>query len=76
MMTDYKEKYEKLIKGLKEVAEQKSCYNKNPKYNPAECKSNDDAFDDGAEWGEILICRTMLECIGEEFECPYFEENA
>lgn len=74
-MTDYKEKYEKLIKGLKEVAEQKSCYErKGFDYTPS-AGNYDDAFDDGAEWGEILICRTMLECIGEEFEYPSMKED-
>jgi hypothetical protein len=74
MMTDT-EKLTLLLKVLKEYAEAKHCYDKNPEYNPAEFKSNDDAFDDGADYGEILFARTLLEQIGEKFEYPSMKED-
>ena len=65
-----------LLKVLKEYAEMKHCYNKyGDDYSPSENGSYDDAFDDGAEFGEILFARTLLEQIGVEFEYPYFEEQ-
>jgi hypothetical protein len=59
-----------LIGVLKKYAETKSCYDKNPEYNPAEFKSNDDAFEDGIDYGWINFARTLLEQIGVEFEYP------
>jgi hypothetical protein len=59
-----------LIGVLKKYAETKSCYDKNPEYNPAEFKSNDDAFEDGIDYGWINFARTLLEQIGENFEYP------
>ena len=75
-MTDYKEKYEHLLKVLKLYAETPHCYNrKGDDYTPSGNGSYDDAFEDGAEYGEILICRTLLEQIGVEFEYPVMKEN-
>lgn len=75
-MTD-EQKLTLLLKVLKGYAEQKHCYNKNPNYHPDDTyNSHDDAFEDGCEFGEILLARTLLEQIGVEFEYPYFEENA
>ena len=75
MMTDYKEKYEHLLKLIKIYAEAKHCYDKyGDDYTPSR-NSYDDAFEDGAEFGEILICRTLLEQIGVEFEYPCMKEN-
>jgi hypothetical protein len=64
MMTDT-EKLTLLLKVLKEYAEAKHCYDKNPEYNPAEFKS----------YGEILFARTLLEQIGEKFEYPSMKEE-
>jgi hypothetical protein len=36
---------------------------------------NDDVFDDGADYGEILFARTLLEQIGEKFEYPSMKED-
>jgi hypothetical protein len=72
-MTDYKEKYEHLLKVLKEYAEQKHCYDKEgDNYTPL---GAEDAFDDGSDFGEILFARTLLEQIGVEFEYPVMKEN-
>jgi hypothetical protein len=75
MTNEQKEKLKHLIKVLKEYAESKSCYDKNPEYNPAEFKSNDDAFEDGIDYGWINFARTLLEQIGEEFEYPCMKEK-
>ena len=74
-MTD-QQKYEHLLKVLKSYAETPHCYNrKGDDYTPSGNGSYDDAFEDGAEFGEILICRTLLEQIGVEFEYPVMKEN-
>jgi len=72
-MTDT-EKLEYLIKGLKRIAEQKHCYDETPEYNPVK-ELNDDAFEDGADFGEICLSRTLLESIGVKFEYPCLKEN-
>ena len=60
-----------LLKVLKEYAEVKHCYDrKGDDYNPNSYTHCDDAFDDGADYGEILFARTLLEQIGESFEYP------
>lgn len=64
-----------LTKILKEYAEAEHCYDKNPEYNPAEFKSNDDAFDEGSEYGQIHLARILLERIGVEFEYPCMKET-
>ena len=75
MMTD-EQKLTLLLKVLKGYAEMKHCYNKyGDDYSPCENGSYDDAFDDGAEWGEITFARTLLEQIGVEYENPVMKEN-
>ena len=71
-MTDA-EKLEYLIKGLKRIAEQKHCYDENPNYLPDYTSSQ--AFDDGIDYGEIYLSRTLLEIIGVEFTYPCMKEN-
>jgi len=64
-----------LLGVLKKYAEQKHCYDVyGDDYTPS-AVSYDDAFDDGADYGEILFARTLLEQIGEEFEYPCMKEN-
>ena len=63
-----------LLKVLKEYAEMKHCYNYAEDYTPS-AGSYDDAFDDGADWGEITFARTLLEQIGVEFEHPVMKLN-
>jgi hypothetical protein len=73
-MTDT-EKLTLLLKVLKEYAEMKHCYNVyGDDYTPS-AGSYDDAFEDGCAYGEILFARTMLECIGVEFEYPCMSED-
>ena len=74
-MTD-QQKYEHLLKVLKSYAEAKHCYDEyGDDYTPSRTGSYDDAFEDGSDFGEILICRTLLEQIGVEFEYPVMKEN-
>jgi len=73
MMTD-EQKLTLLLKVLKEYAEMKHCYNYGEDYTPS-AGSYDDAFDDGADYGEITFARTLLEQIGVEFEHPVMKEN-
>jgi len=64
-----------LLGVLKTYAEAKHCYNeKGDDYTPS-AGSYDDAFEDGADYGEILFARTLLEQIGESFEYPCMREE-
>jgi hypothetical protein len=63
-----------LTKLIKEYAERKHCYEYEEDYTPS-VGSCDNAFDDGADYGEILFARTLLEQIGEKFEYPCMKEN-
>jgi hypothetical protein len=75
-MTDYKEKYEHLLKVLKLYAESKHCYEtEGDDFSPSSVGNYDDAFEVGAEFGEIAFARTLLEQIGVEFEYPVMKEN-
>lgn len=60
-----------LLKVLKTYAEQKHCYDV---YGDNYC-TNDNSFDDGVDYGEIVFARTLLEQIGIEFEYPMMKEN-
>ena len=60
-----------LLGVLKKYAEQKHCYDVyGDDYTPSRDDSYDTAFDEGADYGEILFARTLLEQIGENFEYP------
>ena len=64
-----------LLGVLKRYAEQKHCYNVyGDDYTPS-AGSYDDAFEDGADYGEISFARTLLEQIGVEYEHPVMKEN-
>jgi len=64
-----------LLGVLKTYAEAKHCYNeKGDDYTPS-AGSYDDAFEDGADYGEITFARTLLEQIGENFEYPCMREE-
>jgi hypothetical protein len=68
-MTD-EQKLTLLLGVLKTYAEEEHCYNqKGDDYTPS-AGSYDDAFEDGADYGEISFARTLLEQIGVEFEYP------
>ncbi len=60
---------------LKEYAETKTCYDRTPDYQPYDCADYNYAFEDGADYGEIHLARTLLEQIGVEFEYPCMKEN-
>ena len=73
-MTDT-EKLTLIIGVLKEYAEAKTCYDVyGDDYTPS-AGSYDDAFEDGADYGEITFARTLLEQIGVEYEHPVMKEN-
>jgi len=65
-----------LIKVLKDYAEQKHCYDGKGGgdyyYLP---ENSEDAFERGADYGEIAFARTLLEQIGENFEYPCMREE-
>jgi hypothetical protein len=70
MMTD-QQKYEHLLKVLKLYAESKHCYEtEGDDFSPSSVGNYDDAFEVGAEFGEIAFARTLLEQIGVDFEYP------
>ena len=68
-MTDT-EKFQHLLKVLKNYAEQPTCYNLNPDYSPVFNGNYDDAFEDGSEYGEITFARTLLEFIEVDYHYP------
>jgi hypothetical protein len=74
-MTDEREfSFAYLTKLIKEYAERKHCYEYEEDYTPS-AGNYDNAFDDGADYGEITFARTLLEQIGEKFEYPCMKEN-
>ena len=73
-MTDT-EKLTLLTRILKEYAEAKTCYDVyGDDYTPS-YSNYDDAFEDGGDYGEIHLARTLLEQIGEKFEYPSMKEE-
>jgi len=68
------EKLSLLLKVLKEYAERKHCYEYEEDYTPG-AGNYDNAFEDGADYGEIYLARTLLGQIGVEFEYPMMKEN-
>ena len=70
-MTD-EQKFQHLLKVLKNYAEQPTCYNLNPdyKYPPQTW----DIFEDGSDYGEIMFARTLLESIEEDYYYPWSDE--
>jgi hypothetical protein len=73
-MTDT-EKLNSLISKLREFAEAKHCYDVHG-YNYTPSAGNyDTAFNDGADYGEIELARTLLEGLGINFEYPCMREE-
>ena len=73
-MTD-EQKLSFLLKVLKDYAEMEHCYNREgDDYTPS-YGNYDDAFEDGSDYGEITLARTLLEQIGVEFENPVMKED-
>ena len=74
-MTTDTEKLTLLIGFLKTFAEAKTCYDVyGDDYTPS-YSNYDDAFEDGGDYGEIHLARTLLEQIGEKFEYPTMKED-
>jgi hypothetical protein len=74
-MTTDTEKLTLLTRILKEYAEAKTCYDVyGDDYTPS-YDSYDTAFEDGGDYGEIHLARTLLEQIGVEFEYPCMKED-
>ena len=68
------EKLTHLLKVLKTYAEAKHCYDREEDSYEYPRQSGD-VFEDGADYGEILFARTLLEQIGENFEYPCMREE-
>ena len=60
------QKLKLLLKVLKQYAESRHCY---------EDDGVDEDFESGANYGEILFARTLLEQIGVEFEYPVMKRR-
>jgi hypothetical protein len=60
---------------LKTYAEKKHCYEKYGDFYDGTCQPRSRVFDDGIEYGEILLARTLLEQIGVKFNYPVMKEN-
>jgi hypothetical protein len=58
-MTDT-EKLQFLLSKLQETAKRKHCED-GDYYSPSESGSYDDAFDDGADYGEVVYARELLQ---------------
>jgi len=71
MMTD-EQKFQNLIKVLKNYAQQPTCYNLNPDYTYPD--HNWDIFEDGSDYGEIMFARTLLESIEVDYHYPWSDE--
>ena len=67
------EKLTHLLKVLKEYAEVKHCYDKNPGYEPIFIEDTYNAFEDGIDYGWTNFARTLLEQIGVEFQYPLLD---
>lgn len=74
-MTD-EQKLNFLLKILKEYAGMEHCYDKyGDDYNPNGYTHCDVAFEDGSDYGEIELARTLLEQMSVEFENPTMKED-
>ena len=73
-MTDT-EKLNILINKLKQYAEAKHCYDGEEDDLLTRLCSYNDAFEQGANYAEILFARTLLEQIGETFEYPCMDKE-
>lgn len=57
-----------IIGVLKEYAEKKHCYDKYGDFYDGTNQPHSKVFDDGIEYGEIYLARSILEQIGVEYE--------
>ena len=64
------QKLELLIKVLKEYAEEKHCYERDPFYDVYDERELGETVEHAEEYATIHFARTLLEQIGVEFEYP------
>ena len=61
-----------IIHRLLELAKTQTCYEGDDQgaygYNPGDNGNFDDAFSDGAEYGEILLAREILDNLGIDYK--------
>ena len=61
-----------IIQRLLELAKTQTCYEGDDQgaygYNPGDNGNFDDAFSDGAEYGEILLAREILDNLGIDYK--------
>ena len=61
-----------IIQRLLELAKTQTCYEACEEdgdwYNPGDNGNYDDAFSDGAEYGEILLAREILDNLGIDYK--------
>ena len=61
-----------IIQRLLELAKTPTCYEGDDQgaygYNPGDNGNFDDAFSDGAEYGEILLAREILDNLGIDYK--------
>jgi hypothetical protein len=63
-MTD-QQKLQCLLSKIRETASREHCLDEDD-YCPADNGNYDDAFSDGADYGEIVFARELLQCIADE----------
>ncbi len=73
-MTD-SEKLEFLLKVLKQYAEQKNCYERDPFYDVYDERELGETVEQSEEYAQIHFARTLLEQIGENFEYPVMKKD-
>ena len=69
------EKLTLLIKVLKQYAEEKHCYERDPFYDVYDERELGETIEPAEEYATIHFARTLLEQIGEKFEYPCEKEN-
>ena len=75
MTKEYEITFAYLTRILKDYAEAEHCYDKyGDEYTPS-AGNYDNAFDEGSEYGQIHLARTLLQRIGVEFEYPCMKED-
>lgn len=73
-MTDT-EKLNFLLKVLKQYAEHKHCYERDPFYDVYDDRDLGETVEQAEEYGVIHFARTLLEQIDETFEYPVVEKD-
>jgi hypothetical protein len=69
------QKLELIIKVLKQSAEEKHCYERDPFYDVYDERELGETVEHAEEYATIHFARTLLEQIGVEFEYPCMKEE-